>query len=331
MATIFKKKDLLYFVSQAVFECGWNIIYLNEEHPFKIKIFNDTECHFVKIIIYNITHGGGSKRAANEYRIQIKEPTIEQEAGYKTLILGYYEALQVFAGWDISKHLGSPGYSASFQIREENLERSAISGFSPCDKGNEEIAIAFRPDFFVEYVRSLEALHNFGQSQRDFAILDEVTRNEVVPNTETIQQVSAIRQEILQTISKKQRDNSFRARVLRAYNYRCAFSGIQLKLVDAAHIIPVSYETSTDDTSNGIALSAIHHKAYDKGLITFNEQYKIIFKESETHKLQELNLHGGLEKFLSDLRPIIDVPPAILDRPNVAYITTANKLRGWKI
>src|SRR5690606_5031156 len=127
---------------------------------------------------------------------------------------------QVFAGWDVAKHLGAPGYSASFQIRRENLEQAAISGFSPCDKGNEEIAIAFRPDFFVEYVRNLEALHTFGQSQQDLAILEEVTRTEVVPNTETIQQVSAPRQAIVQTISKKQRDNSFRARVLRAYNYR---------------------------------------------------------------------------------------------------------------
>ncbi|MBI5916729.1 MAG: HNH endonuclease [Bacteroidetes bacterium] len=228
-----------------------------------------------------------------------------------------------------SKHLGAPGYSASFQIRSENLEQAFISGFSPCDKGNEEIAIAFRPDFFVEYVRNLETLHAFGESQQDFAILEEVTRTEVVPNTEMVQQVSAPRQEVVRTISKKQRDNSFRARVLRAYNYKCAFSGIQLRLVDAAHIVPVSYETSTDETSNGIALSAIHHKAYDKGLITFNEKYQIIFKESEASKLKELNLHGGLEKFIADLRPIIDVPPARTDRPNVTYVTTANQLRGW--
>jgi len=116
MAIIFNKKDLLYLVSQAIFESGWNVIYLNDEHPFRIKIFTDTESYLVKIIIYNITHGGGRKRAANEYRIQIKEPTIEQETGYKTLILGYYEALQIFAAWDTSKHLGSPGYSASFVI-----------------------------------------------------------------------------------------------------------------------------------------------------------------------------------------------------------------------
>ncbi len=329
MPTIFKKKDLLYLVSQAVNESGCSILYLNNQHPFKVKISNNTESYLVKIIIYNVTHGGGRMRAANEYRIQMKEERLEQETGYKTLILGYYEPLQVFVGFDLSKHIGTPGYSASFQIKIENLERAAISGFSPYDKGNGELAIAFRPDFFIEYVRNLESLHTFGESQRDFEILEEVTKNEVVPNEEIIQQVSVPRRITVQTISKKQRDNSFRARVLRAYNYRCAFSGIQLKLVEAAHIIPVGYETSTDETSNGIVLSYIHHKAYDHGLITFNEKYKIIYNEKEIRKLEEIRLHGGWEKFKRGLRPIIDVPPAATDRPNVAYIQTANKLRGW--
>jgi putative restriction endonuclease len=329
MPTIFKKKELLYFVSQAVNESGWNIIYLNNKHPFKVKIFNNTESYFVKIIIYNITHGGGRKRATNEYRIQMKEERLEQEAGYKTLILGYYEPLQVFAGFDLSKHIGTPGYSASFQIKIENLEKASISGFSPYDKGNGEVAIAFRPDFFVEYVCNLESLHTFGESQQDFAILEEVTEKEIVPNKEIIQQVSVPRQTTVQTICKKQRDNSFRARVLRAYNYRCAFSGIQLKLIEAAHIVPVGIDTSTDETSNGIALSYIHHKAYDHGLITFNERYRIIYNEQEIRKLEEIHLHGGWDKFKRGLRSIVDVPPAVTDRPNVAYVRTANKLRGW--
>lgn len=192
-----------------------------------------------------------------------------------------------------------------------------------------EIAIAFRPDFFAEYVRNLESLHTFGESASDFALLAEVTDNEIVPNTEMIEQVSVPRRTTFQTISKKQRDSSFRARVLRAYNYRCAFSGIQLRLVDAAHIVPVSFETSTDETCNGIALSSIHHKAYDKGLITFDQNYKILYNDAEAKKLHEINLHGGFEKFIGDLRQIIDVPPAMTDRPNVNYVETANRLRGW--
>jgi putative restriction endonuclease len=104
---------------------------------------------------------------------------------------------------------------------------------------------------------------------------------------------------------------------------------MQLKLVDAAHIVPVSYDNSTDETANGIALSALYHRAYDKGLVTFNEQYQIIINKHEMKKLNEIGFDGGMSKFIKELRPIINVPPAISDRPNIAYIVEANKLRGW--
>ncbi|HVX26970.1 MAG TPA: HNH endonuclease signature motif containing protein [Parafilimonas sp.] len=329
MATLLNKSDLLYTVAEAVKESGWNIIYLNNEHPFKIKIFKDTESLFVRIIIYNITHGGGYMRAENEYRIQWKIRELEHVANYyKTLILGYYQPLNVFAGWDISKH-PSPKYSASFQIKVENLEKASVSGFSPCDKGNEEIAIAFRPDFFAEYVRNLEALHTFGESSNDFNILEEVTESETLVNDDIINSVSPPRQKALKLISENQRDKSFRARILRAYNNRCAFTGIQLKLVDAAHIIPVGDETSTDETMNGIALSASYHRAYDAGLITFTEEYNIVYNRNQTNKLEALNLVGGIETFLSNLREVIDVPPDRRDRPHRDYISKANRLRGW--
>jgi len=329
MPTIYKKKDLLHFVSEAVQECGWSIIYLNDTHPFKVRIFKNEESINVKIIIYNISHGGGRARAANEYRIQFKEPLVAVESGFKTLILGYYETLNVFAGWDMTKHLGAPGYSASFQIKQENLEKASMYGFSPCDKGNGEIAVAFRPNFFVEYVRSLETLHTFGESARDFKILEEVTEQEITPNAAMVSQVSQLRQKTLQTVSKTQRDNRFRDKIMRAYKNRCAFSGVQLKLVDAAHIVPVSHETSTDDTCNGIALSALYHKAYDKGLVTFNEDYRIVTNSKDILSLRNQNLVGGLDKFMGNLRTVIDVPPAQSDRPNIAYIKTANALRGW--
>ena len=48
------------------------------------------------------------------------------------------------------------------------------------------------------------------------------------------------------------RDARFRKNVLVAYGYRCAISGIQLDLVDAAHIIPVEHERGTDELRNGI-------------------------------------------------------------------------------
>jgi putative restriction endonuclease len=65
----------------------------------------------------------------------------------------------------------------------------------------------------------------------------------------------------------------FRQTVLTAYGNRCAVSGIdRLELLSAAHIIPWSQsEERRADPRNGIALSALHDRAFDRGLISFDE------------------------------------------------------------
>ena len=45
--------------------------------------------------------------------------------------------------------------------------------------------------------------------------------------------------------------------------------GIQLGLIDAAHIIPHSNEKGTDDLDNGISLCPLHHRAYDRAFDLF--------------------------------------------------------------
>lgn len=329
-----RKYDLLDIVVQSINDSGWNVLYMSDisQYPFVLKVYNDEESYLLRIYIWNLTHGGGAARPKDEYRIQITgTDRFEQKAGEKTLILGWWGEVGVFAGFDYTKHTGKLGFSPSMQIREEFLRKGLINGFSPCDKGNGEIAIGFRPDFFVNYVQSLEQLHSFGDSKQDFKVLEEVLDQPLEPNTELIQQVSEQRQTVVIQLSKKLRDASFKARVLTAYSNKCAFSGMQLKLVDAAHIVPVSYANSTDVTANGIALSALYHRAYDRGLITFNEQFQTVVNNEEMKKLKKLGLDGGMDKFVKNLRPIIHVPPSISDRPNVAFIREANKLRGWKI
>ncbi|CCN68910.1 phosphorothioated DNA-binding restriction endonuclease [Vibrio nigripulchritudo] len=80
--------------------------------------------------------------------------------------------------------------------------------------------------------------------------------------------------------STKQRDPNFRKNVLRAYNYRCAVCGFDLALdtvpigIEAAHIKWKQY-SGPCEVSNGIALCSIHHKALDRGVITFNSELKV--------------------------------------------------------
>lgn len=77
------------------------------------------------------------------------------------------------------------------------------------------------------------------------------------------------------------RDVAFRRTVRKAYGYRCAISGLELRNgggrpeVQAAHIRPVE-EKGTDSVRNGLALSGTLHWMFDRGLISVAEDCETI-------------------------------------------------------
>ena len=72
-----------------------------------------------------------------------------------------------------------------------------------------------------------------------------------------------------------------------------------LNLTDAAHIVPVSHEHSTDDTQNGVALCSLHHRAYDTALVTFNERFRVMCSNQKIERLRQLERDGGWGSFTS--------------------------------
>jgi len=77
------------------------------------------------------------------------------------------------------------------------------------------------------------------------------------------------------------RDRIFRHVVLRAYDERCALTGLRLingggrAEVEAAHIRPVD-ENGPDIISNGIALSGTMHWMFDRGMIGLEDDLRIL-------------------------------------------------------
>ncbi|MDR3353319.1 MAG: HNH endonuclease, partial [Zoogloeaceae bacterium] len=138
------------------------------------------------------------------------------------------------------------------------------------------------------------------------------------------------RQTVISRITRKYRAADFRKRVLGAYEHRCAFCGVQLELIDAAHIIPVAASTSTDETQNGIALCKLHHAAFDRNLLSFDGKYKIEISDAEIARLASENLAGGLEAFKQHLKTAIILPNDRRDYPLPQYIAEARQVRHWK-
>ena len=77
------------------------------------------------------------------------------------------------------------------------------------------------------------------------------------------------------------KQNFFRRAVLSSYRGRCCMSGLsEPRLLIASHIMPWSKDkTNRLNPSNGLCLSAIHDRAFDKGLLALTDDFKIIVSE----------------------------------------------------
>lgn len=87
------------------------------------------------------------------------------------------------------------------------------------------------------------------------------------------------------TINKKNnRDPKFRERVLKAYEYRCAVCGFNVRLgnhlvgIEAAHI-KWHQAGGPDIEENGIALCSLHHKLFDRGVFTIDNERRFLVSE----------------------------------------------------
>ena len=69
----------------------------------------------------------------------------------------------------------------------------------------------------------------------------------------------------------------FRRIVLANYDYKCCITGIdQPELIIASHILPWSIDSKNRlNPKNGLAFNALHDKAFDNGLITITEDFKV--------------------------------------------------------
>lgn len=83
------------------------------------------------------------------------------------------------------------------------------------------------------------------------------------------------------------RDGLFQRWVTNAYDYQCSFTGMKLSnsfnynFVDACHIIPFALSFN-DSRTNGIALCPNMHRAFDRGLLSIDENYRILVSEHVT-------------------------------------------------
>lgn len=112
------------------------------------------------------------------------------------------------------------------------------------------------------------------------------------------------------------KQNFFRRAVLASYRGRCCMSGLsEPRLLITSHIVPWSKDKANRlNPSNGLCLSAIHDRAFDQGLITLSDEWRIVLSKE---------LRRRDEPFVrSVLKPLegraIEIPERFL--PDLAFL-----------
>lgn len=109
------------------------------------------------------------------------------------------------------------------------------------------------------------------------------------------------RQYVTSEVRARLHQRAFRERVLKAYREQCALCRLRhIELLEAAHIAPDSSPDGEPVVTNGLALCALHHAAFDRNILGIRPDYVVevrvdILKELDgpmlRHGLQEM--HGA--------------------------------------
>ena len=150
-------------------------------------------------------------------------------------------------------------------------------------------------------------------------------------NHTTIEELNHIDESVLpktgitrdQMVRVRVNQSFFRKSILASYNNTCCITGLkQPELLIASHIIPWSVDESNRlNPRNGLALNALHDKAFDVGYLTITPEYFIHISPlllKDTHKT-------NVELFSKYHNKEITLPSRFL--PDVNFLTYHNNER----
>ena len=154
------------------------------------------------------------------------------------------------------------------------LRARGIKGLEGASNLDREMWKEFHSELSTLGTESEEVLHDlFTKDQNkevDFLTRDKVRL--VAPTGPT---------ESHSTVKVRRGQQFFRQAVLTAYDIRCCISGINVpRLLVASHIKPWGkFPDERLNPCNGLCLSTLHDAAFDSGLITLDENFKVVLSK----------------------------------------------------
>ena len=329
---ILNPSDLKYLLIDSLKSYSDNVEYVDGRNPYRFSINKKT----VYILIRNVHESGMNRENQDECRIQISNSQSLIQAlnsRINVIVLGFFADENVFTAWDplifnnrfndwfmdTSKAKTVSVYSR-FSI-QRNANQNKIGNY--VDNNGQSI-ISFKPEYLGLYLDNITNIHNLNAAE----LFKFVEFSDKENDEDFTGSISLGKEQLVVTHTRYKRDPNFRKKVYEAYNNKCAMCGIQLELIEAAHIVPHSHESGTDDISNGIGLCSLHHTAYDKSLIYFEIDISIKINNNKMKYLEKMGLDGGYRKFEDLSFDKLRLPQNHILQPNLGNISLANQIRG---
>jgi len=166
---------------------------------------------------------------------------------------------------------GSVSYKlANFASIDPSLDRKGASNVSKLDR-----------EVWIEYFKNWE----------EMAFESEMKRRELfgIINSAEADEDSLLKEGKTKKATVKVRigQRFFRDMILSSYDGTCCITGIkEPDLLVASHIVPWAKDkTNRLNPMNGLCLNALHDRAFDRGLITVDEAYRVVVSRLADHDL----------------------------------------------
>lgn len=143
---------------------------------------------------------------------------------------------------------------------DERLKKNNISGLTNGSKLDEEI------------------WNEFNERWDDLAYESEMILSALGNENEFVNDKKILGKEVERTVKQRINQNFFRSSVLASYEGSCCVTGLATEaLLIASHIKPWRICSDYEKTNphNGLCLNALHDKAFDKGFMTVDTNYRI--------------------------------------------------------
>jgi len=175
----------------------------------------------------------------------------------------------------------------NFASLDPELKKRGIKGMSSHSKHDKQIFEEFNDDWDTLFLESELLLENLAINNIEAIDLKNV--------------IEKIGEDKFRIVKTRVNQNLFRTMVLTNYDEKCALCSLNnISLLVASHIMPWSKSSENRlNPKNGLCLCAIHDRAFDSGLISFDDNLVVLLSK-EVKKIDKKPFDDYFGQFINN-------------------------------